>query len=212
MSNLAVDKRLHTRDTILEAGKDLFSRKGYHNTQVMDIVRAVGMSAGTFYNHFKDKRELFEQITQESFDDLRVKIKQQRQPLNIWDRDDRALKLTKTFDAYFDYLEAHKQQILIMFRASFGIDDELDYNIWNYYRGITQDLVEDIQQWIDIGIIKDIKPYPLAHAIVGMAMHLGHSYIVENEFSREDAIDTLIRLCMGVFDTSINKDVLKGNV
>ena len=61
MAKTSEKRREETRDRIIAAACDLFSKHGYHNTQVMDIVKAVGMSAGTFYNHFKDKRDLFEQ-------------------------------------------------------------------------------------------------------------------------------------------------------
>lgn len=44
-------RKEETREKIISAACELFSKYGYHNTQVMDIVKAVGMSAGTFYNH-----------------------------------------------------------------------------------------------------------------------------------------------------------------
>jgi len=59
IASLIEKKRQYTRDMIIEAAEELFSQHGYHNTQIMDIVKAVGMSAGTFYNYFKDKRDLF---------------------------------------------------------------------------------------------------------------------------------------------------------
>ncbi|HQG33118.1 MAG TPA: helix-turn-helix domain-containing protein [Deltaproteobacteria bacterium] len=90
MTKLAEKKRQYTREAIIEAAEELFSRHGYHNTQVMDIVKSVGMSAGTFYNHFKDKRDLFRQITQQNFEELRIRIRKLREPLNIWDRSDRS--------------------------------------------------------------------------------------------------------------------------
>ena len=53
-------RRPDIREVIVDAARELFSKKGYHNTQVSDIIRLVGMSANTFYAHFKDKKELFE--------------------------------------------------------------------------------------------------------------------------------------------------------
>jgi AcrR family transcriptional regulator len=55
-------RRADIREVIVDAARELFSRKGYHNTQVTDIIRFVGMSANTFYAHFKDKKELFEEV------------------------------------------------------------------------------------------------------------------------------------------------------
>jgi AcrR family transcriptional regulator len=93
MPSLIERKRQYTRDMIVGAAEDLFSRHGYHNTQVMDIVKAVGMSAGTFYNYFKDKRDLFAQIAHQNLYELRRRIKKLREPVNIWDHGDRVEKL-----------------------------------------------------------------------------------------------------------------------
>ena len=126
MPSLIERKRQYTRDMIVGAAEDLFSRHGYHNTQVMDIVKAVGMSAGTFYNYFKDKRDLFAQIAHQNLYELRRRIKKLREPVNIWDHGDRVEKLNASYGAYFDYISSHRQQFLMILRGSFGVDEEMD--------------------------------------------------------------------------------------
>ncbi len=59
------------------------ARKGYHNTQVSDIIRFVGMSANTFYAHFKDKKELFEEVAMSSIEDLRITVKKKRETISM---------------------------------------------------------------------------------------------------------------------------------
>lgn len=48
-----------TRDRLVAAAAHLFNRYGYHGTDSNRIARAAGYSAGVFYKHFKDKREIF---------------------------------------------------------------------------------------------------------------------------------------------------------
>lgn len=205
MTKLSEMKRHYTREAIIQVAEELFSRHGYHNTQIMDIVKAVGMSAGTFYNYFKDKRDLFDQITRESFEDLRVRIRKLREPINIWDSLDRRAKLVETFTEYFDYIDSHRQQFLILLRGSFGVDEELDGDVWNYHSGLALDLAEDLKTWLDIGIIEELKPLATAFAVAGMAMHLGHSYVMERKITREDAVDTLTSICIAVFDSHMTE-------
>jgi AcrR family transcriptional regulator len=205
MPRLIEKKRQYTRDTIIEAAEELFSLRGYHNTQVMDIVKSVGMSAGTFYNYFKDKRDLFAQITKQNFEDFRARIKKVREPVNIWDRKDRIAKLDDTFTEYFDYIDSHRQQFLILLRGSFGVDEELDGNVWKHYSDIAQDLADDAQKWLNIGIIKGVNAHTLAYAVVGMAMHLGHSYLMEEKFTREEATNTLTYLSNTMFESYLTE-------
>ncbi len=48
-----------TRDRLIVAAAALFNRAGYHGTDSNHIARAAGYSTGSFYKHFKDKREIF---------------------------------------------------------------------------------------------------------------------------------------------------------
>ena len=205
MKAIVEKKKQLIRDMIMEAAEDLFSRHGYHNTQVMDIVRAVGMSAGTFYNYFRDKRDLFGQITNKNLEELRFRIKKLREPVNIWDHGDRVDKLNQSYGAYFDYITSHRQQFLMVLRGSFGVDEEMDGTIWKHYSDIANDLAEDIKNWLDIGIIEGVDPITMAYAVVGMTMHLGHSFLMENKFTREEAISTLTTMSHLMFETHMTQ-------
>ncbi|HWQ58600.1 MAG TPA: TetR/AcrR family transcriptional regulator [Clostridia bacterium] len=47
---------------ILEAGLDLFIRKGYAATKINDIAERVGMSVGLLFHYFPSKEKLYEQL------------------------------------------------------------------------------------------------------------------------------------------------------
>jgi AcrR family transcriptional regulator len=189
-----------TEEKIIEAACDLFSRHGYHNTQVMDIVKAVGMSAGTFYNHFKDKRELFERITIESLESLRVKLKSLREPIDIWSPKVREATLRETFTAIFDYTDSNPQQMLMILRLSFGVDQKLDDNVWGYFQGFVQDACEDVQRWSEEGVIEGIDPVMFGTAGVGMTLQLLHAYLIEKRLTREEIIQNLIKIVQTIFE------------
>lgn len=48
-----------TRQRLLDAGFTLFSQKGLNGTNSREIAAAAGVSIGSFYTYFKDKRQLF---------------------------------------------------------------------------------------------------------------------------------------------------------
>src|SRR5581483_5453174 len=52
-----------TLDALLEAGRDVFVRLGYHGTRVDDVVAAAGLSHGGFYRYFHNKAELARILT-----------------------------------------------------------------------------------------------------------------------------------------------------
>jgi AcrR family transcriptional regulator len=51
--------RQAVRDKIIDAAETLFSRNGYYDTSMDEIVRESGLSKGAIYGHFKSKEELF---------------------------------------------------------------------------------------------------------------------------------------------------------
>lgn len=53
------DRGIITRNKIIEAATNLFSEKGYSNTNTKEIAREAGVSVGCFYSYFADKKAVF---------------------------------------------------------------------------------------------------------------------------------------------------------
>ena len=60
---LPVGKREQTkvqnRQAILDAAREVFGELGYDTATVRDIIRRTGLAAGTFYNYYRSKEEVF---------------------------------------------------------------------------------------------------------------------------------------------------------
>ncbi len=56
------------RESLLQAALELFVEQGYHHTKVADIVQRVGVSQGTFYNYFPNKRSAFDALMDSWFE------------------------------------------------------------------------------------------------------------------------------------------------
>ncbi len=54
-----ITKGQATTQQIIDAACHLFIEKGYHATSMRDIADQVNLSPSAFYNHFKNKEELF---------------------------------------------------------------------------------------------------------------------------------------------------------
>lgn len=56
---------IKTRNRIMSAAKKLFSDKGFHGTNAKEIAASAGVSVGSFYSYFNDKKDLFMEIFKE---------------------------------------------------------------------------------------------------------------------------------------------------
>jgi AcrR family transcriptional regulator len=63
-------RKEQTRDRLLESAVLVLVRKGYRDTLISDIVGECGVGQGTFYRHFKSKRDILEEL----FDDFALKL------------------------------------------------------------------------------------------------------------------------------------------
>jgi len=187
-------RRPDIREAIIDAAGELFSKKGYHNTQITDIIRSVGMSANTFYAHFRDKKELFEEVATRSLNDLRLTLKKMRKTTLKDDFRERLDKMSQTYRALFDFIEKNPQQMLLIIRGGFGVDEKTDDDIWRFYSYFANDLAEDFRKWKRLGFVHGFDPVILGHIVQGMTIQVAHSYLVEKRFSRKKAIEHLIQV------------------
>lgn len=78
-----------TKTDLFDCGKELFSRKGFKDTNVSDITKSAGIGTGTFYNYYSSKEELFMNIYMDENEKLKKKI------LKSIDLDQEPLRLIK---------------------------------------------------------------------------------------------------------------------
>ncbi|WP_438432829.1 TetR/AcrR family transcriptional regulator [Gorillibacterium sp. sgz500922] len=78
------------KQQIYDSGKDLFSTRGFKETNISDITRKAGVAVGTFYNYFPSKEKLFLEIF------LEENVKLKHRLMDDLDFNDEPLPLVKT--------------------------------------------------------------------------------------------------------------------
>ena len=73
MARVTKDPQIRIAE-ILDAANRLFNTKGYHETQVSDIVKEIGVAQGTFYYYFKSKDEVLEAVVRQQIAEVIAKI------------------------------------------------------------------------------------------------------------------------------------------
>lgn len=77
------------KSEIFKCGKELFSSKGFKDTNVSDITKRAGVAVGTFYNYYGSKEKLFMEIYLKENEKLKQHIMETVNP------DEEPLKLLK---------------------------------------------------------------------------------------------------------------------
>ncbi len=93
-------KKDERKNQIKEAAIELISEHGYRNTSVQDILDKINYSKGGFYNCYKSKEELFEEILQDAAYHRFEQIKNYKK---ISDLDRQTVLVEALLDKLMDY-------------------------------------------------------------------------------------------------------------
>ena len=92
--------RMELRATILDEAREAFIRDGYQSLSMRTLAERIGCSHGNLYLHFKNKRELFDSLVEESFAQFSEGLRR----LAEGDKGDDAVRLLrKAAHAYVDF-------------------------------------------------------------------------------------------------------------
>jgi AcrR family transcriptional regulator len=103
--------RANTRRRLVDAGTDLFARRGLHATTTVDVARAAGVAAGTFYLHFSDKHALFREIILDAFGQLRERLARASARAG----DDPVARLRARVEELLDFAEENRSLVRVLF-------------------------------------------------------------------------------------------------
>lgn len=106
---LPVGKREQTkvqnRLAILDAAREVFGELGYETATVRDIIRRTGLAAGTFYNYYRSKEEVFAALA----DDGARRFGPILKAIRAQSSGDFEVFVRRAIEAYFEFIaDAHQ--------------------------------------------------------------------------------------------------------
>lgn len=182
-----------TRTALVDAGKDLFAKKGFAETSTEEIVRKARVTRGALYHHFAGKSELFEAVVERMEEDiLKTVLESASATSDPW------AFIAKGADAFLDVcLDPAVQRILLADApAVLGLEKWREMDL-RYSLGTIQ---QALQAGMDAGVIDKQPVEPLAHMLMG-ALHNAAHYIVDSDDpldARKTTGKTLKRLLEGL--------------
>jgi AcrR family transcriptional regulator len=142
-------ERQARRAQVLRHAKRIFARKGYHRTNVADIIARARIARGTFYLYFENKKDLFEELLEQVVTELTTRILRLRVGP---DEASPVEQLRENLRRVLTYVLAERELTDILLNHSVGFDRELDAKIRDFYDRIAA----MIQRSLDLGIQMDL--------------------------------------------------------
>ena len=162
------------RQQLLEAATRAFGEKGYHGTQVSDIIAAAGVARGTFYLYFESKREIFEAIVS----DIIAKVHQVVHPINKEDISKVPEEILGNIERATSLLLNNPIFIKIFFSDAVGLDAEFDERLRHFYGEILQAIRGGLTNGQRMGIIREGDTEVLALCLMGSLKEILYQYFL----------------------------------
>jgi AcrR family transcriptional regulator len=159
-----------TRSRLLEAGEEVFGRRGYHDASIADITHGAGVAQGTFYLYFDSKRDLMRAVVEERGHELRATLAHATAAVV-----GRIPKEEAGFAAFFAWMARHRALCRIV-RNSEYVDGDL-YRDW--YSQLADGYAHALRTAIDDGEIAEVEDVEtLAYALMGIGDFVGMRWLV----------------------------------
>ncbi|MGB5875140.1 MAG: TetR/AcrR family transcriptional regulator [Bacteroidota bacterium] len=156
-----------TKQKILDAAIQLFSRKGFRSTSLSDLAQATGLTKGALYHHFRNKDALFYAV----LENLRF-LWRERVFRDMLERKSALERLEILFDNHARLIEERETFCLVLSSLVMEMDS-VNAEFMDALREIFADLTALIQRIVEKGqengeVRRDLDPHLLALNLVGM--------------------------------------------
>lgn len=156
--------RIRNRSSILNAARDCFSELGYEKTTIRDIIKRTRLAAGTFYNYFSSKQDIFVALLTDFLTQMNQDLTQSRRSADTMSE--------FIHSAYLALYSATARDPLIYELAH--RNDQALQNLFGsgLLRLSMLSLEADVQEAKERGLLPDIDTEYLCGAFFGVAYEL----------------------------------------
>lgn len=187
-------RSIEKKNAIKQAAIKLISEKGYHNTSSNEIAKLAGISIGTFYSYFSDKKALYEELVADLYQGIFSQMPTPEFPESVSVRDAirGCVELTLKGHEYMTDFQKEVSSLSIQYEE-FRLLEEKSRS------QITSMLFAMMSQNMEILRITDFKTGSLV--IKNLLESVIHEYaFYENDYNQENVIneltDAICRYCI----------------
>ncbi len=185
-----------SRQKILDAAINVFSRAGYHKASMDEIAQEANVAKGTLYYNFSGKAELFKTLVTEGLDMIMQRIKRELDedsPVELQIRN----IIKCNVDVYLEYSELAR---VFFNEISSGIDDKVLFDINGLRKGYITFIADILKEGAGDGIVREMDFELAASAFIGLVDSTCKYYIQKNELSSSECIcDFLMHIVKASF-------------
>ncbi|MGB7339261.1 MAG: TetR/AcrR family transcriptional regulator [Phototrophicaceae bacterium] len=191
----------NTRDRILDAAVNIFSRKGYYDTHLDEIASQSESSKGSIYFHFPNKEKLFISLVDQFADLIERNVTEaiEAEPAGM-------KRVQVAIEAVLDTFGKYRRPAKILLVQAVGLGNVFEkkrMEVTDRFAALIQTYLEEA---IEIGDIQAVDCDVVAHAWMGAIYNVIIQWVYTGEPNPERIMDSLVPLLLNSVDYTVNRE------
>jgi AcrR family transcriptional regulator len=180
------------RAQLLAVALELFAARGYHATSIDHIIQKASVARGTFYLHFRSKKEIFDSLLDHLFERVAASIS----PIQIGPPAAMAAEVRANLVALCTALQDNLPMGRVILEQAVGLNDVGREQLRGFYTRVLDRIERAISVGQQLGLVRPGDPPLIAICLLGMVKESLYQQIVGTRaFSTEQVVDEIFA-CM----------------
>jgi len=152
------------RQRLVEHAKAEFAHKGFHETNISEIVRQAGVARSTFYQYFDSKLHLFQSIFDSFLQDLHDAV----QPISLAPGASAPLvQIQDNLTRVLDMVLKEKELTQMLLHQASPLDRTVEKRLTDFYSQVAQMIERSIMLGISMRLVRPCNARLTAYSIIG---------------------------------------------
>ena len=188
------DRKCQKRYLLQQAALVVFSKQGYHQSRIEDIIGHAKVGKGTFYLYFKNKEDLVFSLLEDfiaAFDQIHQWVSS-----SILDTSDISTIFKEEGKVIIELLHTNRELALFLLKEGRSVSESINKKINDFYNDQSKQAEKTYTQAKKMGLIKNIDPKYAAWCVVG---GIAHIYTLWLEGKISDPIDKILEKTLNFY-------------
>ncbi|HYQ37007.1 MAG TPA: TetR/AcrR family transcriptional regulator [Mycobacterium sp.] len=186
------------RDEIMAAAKEVFARKGFHETTIADIAKEAGLAYGSVYWYFDSKDELFHALMAVEESALRNHVAAALAALGVpAENVGQEAPLRAAVEATLEYFESDKATVKLLLRDRYALGERFEKHLGGIYERFIDDIESFIVAAQERGEVVAAPPRMVAYTLAALVGQLAHRRLsTDDDVTAAQVADFVVALVL----------------
>lgn len=148
------------RIQLIEAALKILACKGYHSTKISDVVKAAGVSQGTFYWYFQSKEQLVLELIEDGKEKL-IEVIAQGYRKHAGTEDDMVRSSSRLLTHLFTFADRNRELMALLLIKGQGADAPIREAVSQTWIAFEDAFKSNIQRAMELGMLPRTNDLPL---------------------------------------------------